>query len=122
MLIKHLDDCKPIPAGDRAVLKEILHPKNDKVNLGFSFSYAKVLPGETSMPHVLEQTEVYYILKGTGRMTIGIESEDVKEKDAIYIPPQMNQYIRNTSEKETLEFLCIVCPEWSAGKEKIIPW
>jgi mannose-6-phosphate isomerase-like protein (cupin superfamily) len=122
MLIKNLDDCKPITAGDRAVLKEILHSKNDKVNLGFSFSYAKVLPGETSLPHALDQTEVYYILKGTGRMTIDTESADIKEKDAIYIPPQKVQYIRNTNEKETLEFLCIVCPEWSIGKEKVIPW
>lgn len=122
MTINNLKDCKPITAGDHAVLRELLHSKNDNINLGFSIAYAEVLPGKSTLPHTLEQAEAYYILKGTGRMNRGTESDDVKAGDIIPILPNTVQYIRNTSETETLEFLCVVCPEWSSSKEKVIMW
>jgi mannose-6-phosphate isomerase-like protein (cupin superfamily) len=123
MLIKNLDEGKPFTASDSSEIKEILHPKNDKIILGFSLAYAKVLPpNKTTMPHALDQEEVYYVLKGTGRMTINTETSDVKARDVIYIPPNKVQYLRNTSETETLEFLCFVCPAWEASKEKVIMW
>ena len=122
MLVKRLNEIQEIRAGDYSVLKEILHPKNDSMVSGFSMAYATVAPESTTIPHSLEQSEAYYILKGTGKMTVGLETEKVSAGDTVFIPPNTVHYIQNTSSSEPLEFLCMVCPEWKPDKEKIIQW
>jgi mannose-6-phosphate isomerase-like protein (cupin superfamily) len=54
-------------------------------------------PGKSVTPHhheVLE--EIYYILSGTGVMTIGAETRTVSAGDAIYIPKQHRHTLTNT--------------------------
>jgi len=103
-------------AGDRTRLRELLHPDKQPLNLRYSLAHATVAPGETSTPHALTTSEVYYILQGEGQMHIGEEVATVKPGDAIYIPPQAHQYIENIG-REPLIFLCIVDPAWQARDE-----
>lgn len=54
-------------------------------------------PGKSVTPHhheVLE--EIYYILSGTGVMTIGAETRAVGAGDAIYIPKNHRHTLTNT--------------------------
>ena len=54
-------------------------------------------PGKSVSPHhheVLE--EVYYILEGTGEMTVGDETREVGAGDAIYIPKHNRHTLTNT--------------------------
>ena len=54
-------------------------------------------PGKSVTPHhheVLE--EIYYILSGTGVMTIGAETRTVGAGDAIYIPKHHRHTLTNT--------------------------
>lgn len=67
MLIKDLKNCKEIIAGDKTVLRELLHP--DKISdaaFRYSLAHATVRVGESSIPHALKTSEVYYILDGEG--------------------------------------------------------
>lgn len=119
MLVKNTEDCEEFVAMDGTRLREILHRKNDDIDLRFSLAYARVGPRDASLPHRLRTTEVYYILKGKGIVHIDGEQREVKEGSAVYIPPGAVQYIENIGDVE-LEFLCIVDPAWRPEDEEII--
>ncbi len=67
MLIKDLKNCEDFIAGDKTVLRELLHPdKMPSAAFRYSLAHTTVKPGESSMPHALEMSETYYILEGEG--------------------------------------------------------
>jgi mannose-6-phosphate isomerase-like protein (cupin superfamily) len=119
MLIKDSKDCEEIIAGDNSILREVLHPKNEELQIRYSIAHAMVRPGETSLPHRMKTTEVYYILEGEGIMYIEDESEKVHAGQAVYIPPSDKQYIKNTGNSD-LKFLCIVDPAWRPEDEEVV--
>ena len=66
MLVVQLEDCPEFIAGDKTVLREVLHPDKVPVAVRYSLAHATVRPGERSLPHRLRTSEVYYVLKGSG--------------------------------------------------------
>jgi len=119
MLVKKLQECKEFTATDGTILKELLHRKNDAVNLRYSIAHARLDAGHISLRHRLRTSEVYYILKGRGIMHIDQESREVSEGCAVYIPPNVVQHIENVG-KDELEFLCIVDPAWRPEDEETV--
>jgi mannose-6-phosphate isomerase-like protein (cupin superfamily) len=118
MLIQKLSSCEEFIAGDGTVLRELLHPDKQPLELRYSLAHAVVPIGQTSTPHSLTTSEVYYILSGRGEMHIDSELQIVETGDAVYIPPNARQFIRNCGE-EALVFICIVDPAWRKEDEKI---
>lgn len=119
MIIKKLNNIKSFKALDLTNIKEILHNKNDNINFDFSLAHASLEIGEKSLCHVLEKSlEIYFILKGKGRMFIDDEDKIVESNDTIIIPAGAKQFIENIGETK-LEFLCIVSPPWSEEDEKL---
>lgn len=119
MFIINLKDCDEFVAGDKTILRELLHPAKADLNLRYSLAHAVVKPGETSKLHSLKTSEVYYILAGEGIMYINEESAKVYPNQAIYIPPHTKQHIQNTG-NSNLEFLCIVDPAWRLEDEEVL--
>lgn len=127
MLIRQLLDCEEFTAGDGTLLRELLHPdkqafsaspNSEGLALRYSLAHATVPVGQTSIPHSLKTTEVYYILSGEGEMHIGEEVQRVVPGDAVYIPPDAVQYIHNSG-SEPLVFICIVDPAWRKEDETV---
>jgi len=112
VFIKNLSDCKEFTANDGCRLRELLHPKNDPVDLPYSIAIARIEPGKQTYNHKLAQTEVYYILSGTGRIHVDEETENVKPGDVILIPPGSIQWLENSGTTE-LQFIAIVNPPWT---------
>ena len=119
MFIRSLQTCDEIIAGDEAILRELLHPDKAKLEIRYSLAHATVRPGQSSKPHKLKTSEVYYILEGEGIMHVNEESAKVRSGQAIYIPPNSMQYIQNTGNSD-LKFLCIVDPAWQPEDEVIL--
>ena len=122
MLVRRLEKLKEIIAIDETILREIINPLHDDGNLklGYSIAHAIVKPGNASLSHRIKtSSEIYYILKGSGRMYVDEESEDVGPGDTIYVPPNAIQYIENTGDAD-LVFLCIVYPSWRAEDEELV--
>ncbi|RKZ47779.1 MAG: cupin domain-containing protein, partial [Gammaproteobacteria bacterium] len=92
--------------------RELLHPKNDAIELPYSLALATVDVGSKSYQHKLEQTEVYHILQGHGRMFIENEDNKVDAGDGIVIPAEALQWIENIG-SEPLVFAVIVSPPWT---------
>ncbi len=118
MLIVDLQACDEIVAGDKTFLRELLHPDKAQLQIRYSLAHALVKPAQSSLPHKLKTTEVYYILEGKGMMHVDDESAEVRTGQAIYIPPDSIQCIENTGESD-LKFLCIVDPAWRSEDEEV---
>jgi mannose-6-phosphate isomerase-like protein (cupin superfamily) len=119
MLIKNLKNCQYFLVPDRNILCELLHPKNEDVDLGCSIAHAYLKPGDASLPHRLKaSTEIYYILEGRGRMHIEDHSAQVEPGQAVYIPPGAKQWVENTGSGD-LKFLVVVTPPWSDEDEEM---
>lgn len=118
MLVVDLQMCEEIVAGDKTLLRELLHPEKADLRIRYSLAHATVKPGQSSLPHRLKTSEVYYILEGKGIMHVDDESAEVRSGQAIYIPPNCTQYIKNTGNSD-LKFLCIVDPAWRSEDEEV---
>jgi len=71
MLVRRLEKLKEIIAIDETILREIINPLHDDGNLklGYSIAHAIVKPGNASLSHRIKtSSEIYYILKGSGRI------------------------------------------------------
>ncbi|MBU1726940.1 MAG: cupin domain-containing protein [Candidatus Omnitrophica bacterium] len=117
MLVRKLKECQEFVAEDTALLRELLNPLKEKLELGYSFAVARVTSGNKTAVHALTYSEVYYIIKGSGVMHVGDEAQTVEPDTIIYIPPHAKQFIENTGKTE-LEFICIVDPAWRPECEK----
>jgi mannose-6-phosphate isomerase-like protein (cupin superfamily) len=94
---------------DGSEIRELLAHRNSCIQKQ-SLAEARLPPGASTTPHYHPLTEeIYYILEGTGRMTIGEETRDVGPGDAIAIPPGAVHTITATS-SVPLKFLCCCAP------------
>ncbi len=118
MFIRDLKDCPEFLSGDRAVLREILHPDKADLAIRYSLAHAVVPPGKKTLPHRLRTSEVYYILEGRGVMHVGDETAAVASGQAVYIPPNAVQFIENPG-AGALAFLCLVDPAWRPEDETV---
>ncbi len=119
MRIIRLEDQKELLAGDGSVLRELLNPEKQSLPISYSLARAVAAPGQKTLRHRLAYSEVYYIVSGNGLMHIDDETAEIREADAVYIPPGAVQYIENTGDDD-LVFLCIVQPAWRQGIEEIL--
>jgi mannose-6-phosphate isomerase-like protein (cupin superfamily) len=118
MLIRKLNECDEFVAGDRTLLRELLHPDKQAIALRYSLAHAIVPAGQTSIPHSLTTSEVYYILSGVGEMHIDDEVQTIEPGDAVYIPPTAKQFVHNPG-SEPLVFICLVDPAWRKEDETV---
>ena len=119
MIVRRLEDCEQFVAGDGSVLRELLHPGKQPAEARYSLAHAEVAAGQSTLPHRLMSSEVYYILAGRGTLHIGREARPVVTGCAVYIPPGSVQYIENLGDTD-LVFLCIVDPAWRAEDEFVL--
>lgn len=120
MLIKDIGECRPFPAMDGTVIREMLHPVETGMTIACSLAHASLGSGESSKPHRLKtSSEIYYILTGEGTMHVGHQSADVRAGQIVFIPPGVVQYIENKGRGD-LTFLCVVDPAWHEEDEEVV--
>ncbi|NER29282.1 MAG: cupin domain-containing protein [Symploca sp. SIO1C4] len=76
------------------------------VSQDLTLGLAVIPPGEALHPHQHDQSEVYYILEGTGVMFLGKNEHAVKTGTAIYMPGNALHSLKNTGSKP-LQFLYV---------------
>lgn len=102
-------DTVPFITKDGSEIRELLAHRNSGIRKQ-SLAEATVPPGSITTAHFHPETEeIYYILSGSGLMTIEGEVRVVVPGDAIAIPPGKTHYIENRG-SEPLRFLCCCAP------------
>ncbi len=102
---------EPFVTKDGSEIRELLAYRNSCIQQQ-SLAEARLPPGAATAPHYHSKTEeIYYILSGQARMTLGDESREVEPGDAVAIPPGQTHTIRNTG-AAPLCFLCCCAPPY----------
>jgi mannose-6-phosphate isomerase-like protein (cupin superfamily) len=102
----------PFITRDGSDIRSILDRTNSRAT-NQSLAEATLPPGARTEPHLHSRTEeIYYILRGAGRMTVGREERQVGPGDGILIPPGTRHTIRNVG-TDPLVFLCCCAPPYS---------
>lgn len=114
-----LADRSEFLAGDHTLLRELLHPAKQRLELGYSLAHGVLAPGTRSKWHRLRSSEVYYIIAGQGRLTIDDSVVAVKAGSVIYVPPGGKQSLENNG-STAIEFLCLVDPAWRLEDEDVL--
>jgi mannose-6-phosphate isomerase-like protein (cupin superfamily) len=105
-------DSAPFVTKDGSEIRSILDRTNSSA-VNQSLAEATLPPGAATEAHRHPCTEeIYYILRGAGRMTIGAEQREVGPGDGILIPPGTRHTILNIG-AAPLVFLCCCAPPYS---------
>jgi mannose-6-phosphate isomerase-like protein (cupin superfamily) len=103
---------RPFTTKDGSEIRSILDRTNSSA-MHQSLAEATLPPGGATEAHRHPRTEeIYYILRGAGRMRLQGEERVVGPGDGILIPPGSLHQIRNTG-AEPLVFLCCCAPPYS---------
>ncbi len=119
MFVTRLNDCAEFIAGDRTRLRELLHPDKTDAKVGYSLAHGYLDPGNQSLRHRLQSSEVYFFLAGEGMFTVEDRSMKISRGDMVYVPPGACQSLLNQG-TEAIEFLCLVDPAWKMEDEDIL--
>jgi mannose-6-phosphate isomerase-like protein (cupin superfamily) len=121
MFKKSLSDIPSFIAGDKTIIKEFVHPKNDAVDVNYSLAHAVVEVGKASEPHILtKSSELYVILSGEGELFVEKEAVILRGGETALVPAGATQWIRNVGDVP-LAFYVIVSPPWDEGQEVVFP-
>lgn len=118
MIVKHIPQLPFFKAGDETHLAEVLHPKNDLIELPYSIAYATIAPGKTSLPHTLSGSETYIFTAGAGEITVNEMTQKVGKGVVVLVPEKARQFVENQGDTD-LCFYCIVTPAWSEESEEV---
>lgn len=111
MDVKNIAKVEAFITKDGSEIRELLAHRNSCIEKQ-SLADARLQPGASTTAHYHRVTEeIYYILKGQGKMTIDGETRTVGPGDAIAIPPTQVHQITNTG-NEPLVFLCTCVPPY----------
>ncbi len=104
------DQIRPYRTKDGSEIRELMHP--DHTGIGsISLAEAQVGAGlETELHRHVRSEEIYYIVRGSGTMTLGDERFPVQAGDSIFIAPGTPHQIRNTGENLLIILCCCTPP------------
>lgn len=111
MDVKQLAEIAPFITKDGSEIRELLAYRNSVIQ-NQSLAEARLPTGGSTQEHYHPKTEeIYYITSGRGKIRIAGEICDVKEGDAIAIPPGHRHKLWNTG-PEILKLLCCCAPPY----------
>lgn len=97
---------------DGSTIRELMHPRSH-ASRAQSLAEATVRPGECTVLHRHARTEeLYHILEGEGRMTLGDARFEVVAGDTVCIPPGTAHCIANEG-TSPLRLLCCCSPAYA---------
>ena len=114
------DRTTPFTTKDGSVIRELLAHRNSSIR-NQSLAEATVPPGTRTLRHYHPLSEeIYYILSGTGLMSVGDEERHVGPGAAVAIPPGRPHSISNPG-PGPLVFLCCCAPGYEHTDTVLCP-
>ena len=109
----------PYLTKDGSEIRELMHPSVHG-NRAQSLAEATVPPGAETLLHRHRLTEeLYHVTAGTGLMTLGERTFEVRAGDTVCIPPGTPHRIRSIG-GEPLRILCCCSPAYSHDDTELL--
>ena len=107
MEITQLEKTEPFVTKDGSTIRELHHTAEQ------SLAEATLEPDQATERHYHRSTEeIYFVLKGSGRMEVDGDTCTVRRGDAVLIPPGAWHTLENNGSSE-LRVLCCCSPPYS---------
>ena len=119
MSIQKNSEINSIEGNEGTKIRQYFHPHNTLDGINYSLAQFTLEPGKKSKLHKIKSSEIYYVLEGSGNLTIEEETHVLQKDDSAYVPPNSKQFIENSGDND-LKFLCIVEPAWKAEDETLL--
>ena len=116
MNTKEIENIDAFSGHEGTQIRQIFSPEDTDNTTRYSLAHCTISPGNSSKPHKMKTSEIYYILQGSGIMHIEEERKVVKKNETIFVPPMSRQFIENNGEGDLIA-LCIVDPAWKQEDE-----
>jgi mannose-6-phosphate isomerase-like protein (cupin superfamily) len=116
MITKKIKEIEAFTGHEYTQIRQIFSPIETDNAIRYSIAHCTINPGNSSKPHTMKTSEVYYILEGKGIMHLGKEQKQITKDETIFIPPNSEQYLENVGETDLIA-LCIVDPAWRQEDE-----
>ena len=116
MIVKKIEEIDTFTGQEGTQIRQIFSPNETDNSIRYSIAHCTINPGQSSKPHTMKTSEMYYIMQGNGNMHIGEEQKKVKQNDVIFVPPMSKQFLENNGDVD-LVALCIVDPAWRQEDE-----
>ena len=113
MQISNLEGLDSFTTLDGSTIREVAGPAWTAAR-NQSLAEATVPPGGQTAEHLHRVTEeIYFFTRGSGRMRLGEEEQDVRAGDCVVIPPGTRHKLWNDRAGEPLVLLCCCAPAYS---------
>ena len=107
MKVASLATAEPFTTKDGSTIRELFHTDAQ------SLAEATLEPDQATERHYHRATEeIYFVLKGSGRMEVDGDTRTVRPGEAILIPPGAWHQLENNGTSE-LRILCCCAPPYS---------
>lgn len=111
-LVQPYRDVTSYTTKDGSIIRELMHPAVQG-NHAQSLAHATISTGKRTLLHLHHRTEeLYHVVGGRGRMTLGEDTFPVKTGDTVCIPPGTPHRIEATG-PTPLRILCCCSPPYS---------
>ena len=116
MITKKIKEIEAFTGHEGTQIRQIFSPIETDNVIQYSIAHCTINPGNSSKPHTMKTSEMYYIIQGNGIMHVGGEQKLVKQNETIFVPPMSKQFLENNGQVD-LVLLCIVDPAWKQEDE-----
>jgi quercetin dioxygenase-like cupin family protein len=118
--ILHADDAFWRPSNQMGVLNTNLSGQHDATTLGARLW--RLTPGQASTKHRHDnQTELYVVLEGTGRMRIGDDVHTLAPLSTVLVEPEVVRQIFNDTDADALWLVVGAPPEGVSSTLEMTP-
>lgn len=112
-------DATPYVTKDGSVIRELAHPGAPGGGRQ-SLAEATVAPGGATLPHRHRRSEeIYHVVAGSGRMTLGMEQFAITAGDTVLIPPGTRHCVAALGDGP-LRILCCCSPAYAHDDTEIL--
>jgi len=112
-------EIESIQGNEGTKIKQFFNPQNTQNKINYSIAQFTLKSGKKSIIHKIKSSEIYYILEGSGDLSIDENTFHLQKDDSVFVPPNSKQFIKNTGIVD-LRFLCVVEPAWNAKDETLL--
>ncbi|MDA0755895.1 MAG: cupin domain-containing protein [Crenarchaeota archaeon] len=115
---KKIEAVEVFSGQEGAQIRQIFSPVDTDNTIRYSLTHCTINPGNSSKPHTMKTSEMFYILQGKGIIHVGKDQKEITKNETIFVPPMSKQFIENKGEIDLI-VLCIVDPAWKKEDEII---